>query len=472
MKQLKLIVIGLLIVVLSGCIGEKEAHQTTSVTPEITIPAKEVASKQAMNQIYTTEKKMALTFNGMADKETMIDLLNELDRFGIKATFFLPGMRVAEEPELASEILDRGHMIQNNTLNHVLPDKLDYESAYVELYLANKVFQEHLDIVPEYVRSRSGDSSLSLEEASAQLGMRVVSNTINPRDSQMQSAEEIATYIKRFSTRGAIIQLNTYTNPEVIRAIELIYEDAVASGYTLTTLEEVKLGNYLVEDTINTNNLVVNRAYEDTEPVIIEKFSTTKKEIALTFDDWASDETISAVLDILNDYQIQSTFFLIGNGVEKNPQLARLIVEQGHEVASHSYNHKVVVSMNPEELQEDLVKNDEILSYALQEKPLNMFRPAQGIMDDETANVITATGVEYIVLYDVASLDWNLSLTEEEVFNRVIEKTGPGSIINMHILDESHTVQLLPKIIEHLQQQGYVFRKISEMISDYRVGGS
>lgn len=449
---------------LSGCNLQKEPATIKPIASKIEIPKSEKVSKGAINQVATTQKKMALTFNGLADKQTMDKLLKELNRFDIKATFFLQGIRVAEDPDLAKEIIKQGHTIQNNTLNHVLPDRLEYEEAYIELVLANRVFKEHLNIEPKYARTRSGDSSDSFQEAATQLNMEVVTYTINPKDTQMQSAEEIADYIRRFANRGAIIELNTYINPEVIRAISLIYQYASADGYTLTTFEEVHQTNYLVDELIDTNNLAVNTEYENSKPAIIEKFSTTEKEIALTFDDWASDETISAVLDILDDYNVKSTFFLIGKGVETNPQLARLILERGHEVASHSYNHKVITTMDPGALQEDLVKNDQILTHALQEKPLNYFRPAQGVLDEVTAKAIGATGVDYIMLYDVASLDWDLSLSEDEVYNRVVSQVGPGSIVDMHILDESHTVSVLPRIIEHLQQNGYKFKKISEMI--------
>ncbi|MFD6903529.1 polysaccharide deacetylase family protein, partial [Streptomyces diastaticus] len=357
---------------------EKEPKLIKPITSKVEAPKSERVPKGVINHVATTQKIMALTFNGLADEQTMDKLLNELNRFDIKATFFLPGIRVAEDPDLAKEIIKQGHTIQNNTLNHVLPDKLKYEEAYIELALANRVFKEHLNIEPKYARTRSGDSSDSFQEAAAQLNMEVVTYTINPKDTQMQSAEEIADYIRRFANRGAIIELNTYINPEVIRAIPLIYQYASADGYTLTTLEEVHQTNYLVDELVDTNNLAVNTDYKNSRPAIIEKFSTLEKEIALTFDDWASDETITAVLDILDNYNVKSTFFLIGKGVETNPQLARLIIERGHEVASHSYNHKVITTMNPRALQEDLVKNDQILTHALQIKPLNYFRPAQG----------------------------------------------------------------------------------------------
>lgn len=472
MKPIKLLLIGFLTVIFSGCIADKETDKLPAVVPKIDIPQPEGIAKKALSQIMTTENKVALTFNGLADEETMYQLLDELDRFAIKATFFLPGMRVAEEPELVKEILARGHTIQNNTLNHVIPDQLDYEEAYVEIFLANQVFQDKLNITPTYVRSRSGDSSPVFEQAATQLNMQVVSYSINPKDTQMQSAEEIAEYIGRFFVRGAIIELNTYINPNVIQAIELIYRNAAKAGYQLTTLEDVHASQYLKEDEPETNQLAVNHHVKDAQPKIIKKFITNQKDIALTFDDWATDRTLTTILDILDEYDVRSTFFLIGTGVERNPQLARYILERGHEVANHSYQHRVVTTMDLMELQEDIVKNDQILSFALQEKPKNYYRPAQGIVDKHTAQAIAATGIDYIVLYDVASFDWNLELSEDEVYQRIIDRVQPGSIIDMHILDDSHTIAVLPRIIKQLKQEGYIFKTISDLIAthDYEEG--
>ncbi len=186
----------------------------------------------------------------------------------------------------------------------------------------------------------------------------------------------------------------------------------------------------------------------------------------MTFDDWASEERIKEVLDVLAKYNIKSTFFLIGKGVERNPQLARLILEQGHEVASHSYNHLDVTTMTPEDLQQDVMKAHRALTHALQQSPLLYFRPTQGVIDDESAKIIAATGVKAIAMYDIASFDWNLDYTAQDIYNRVLSKAAPGKVVVMHILDDTKTVEALPLIIEQLQSEGYSFAKMSTWIEE------
>lgn len=299
MKKIIYVFLIIFTLLLSSCNQKTdELKPIENLEPTIKIAKLSTDVKKPINIVSTTEKLIALTFNGLADEETTNKILNQLDSLNIKATFFLQGIRVAEEPELAREILKRGHTIQNNTLNHILPNEITYDDAYLEIALANKVFKDTLKIEPKYVRTKSGDTSDNFQSAASQLKVDVITNTINPQDRKMQSAEEIANYVNKFATRGAIIQLNTYINPAIIDAIPIIYKNLKSRGYKLTTLETVIDSSY-VTGNYNTNDLKLNTDYKNITPNIIEKFPTNKKQIALTFDDWASDHTVSQILKIL-----------------------------------------------------------------------------------------------------------------------------------------------------------------------------
>src|SRR5699024_9569926 len=131
--------------------------------------------------------------------------------------------------------------------------------------------------------------------------------------------------------------------------------------------------------------------------------------------------------------------------------------------------HEVVTKMNSSRLIGDVIENDHVLAHALQAKPLNYFRPATGQIDDKSAQLITNTGVDYIVLYDVSSQDWDLSITAKEVYDNVMDLTAPGCIILIHVLDESHTLTILPSIIETLHNKGYSLKRVSEMLEEYEI---
>ncbi|EMR06953.1 Bifunctional xylanase/deacetylase precursor [Bhargavaea cecembensis DSE10] len=462
-------VIGLLAVLLfAGCRAqpeEVEKPEGEKLPPAVVVPEPNAQTKPPLRLILTTEKSMALTFNGLADRETTERLLDALDLEGVKATFFIPAMRVAEEPDLAKEILERGHEVENGTLNNVLPEGLDYEEAYREVELANQIFNDRLGVTPKYARTRNGDTSEAFEQAAAEAGLELVMNTISPKDSEMKTAQDITGYIDRFMVRGAIIQLNAATNPAVVDAVPMIARMAGEEGYGLTTLGELAETSY-GGAYYKSNGLTVNKNFEEAKPRVVRNFPVKEKVVALTFDDWAGDRTISRVLEILEEYDIKSTFFLIGRGVETNPQLARLILEEGHEIASHTYSHQLVTEMTLQDLQKDLIRADEVIAEAIRETPSNYMRPAQGKLDQDAAKKITAAGVDYILLYDVSSFDWNMNLEEQEVYHRVVDNVKPGSIITMHIQDESHTISVLPKILDELKERGYEFKTIGELLSE------
>lgn len=463
------------ILFLIGCQSKNGEGAVQAVEPSIEVEASDGTLSDVIRVSNTLEPKIGLTFNGLADEDTMMKILDELDKHKIKATFFLEGMRVAQEPELAQEIIARGHEVQNGTLTFQDMSTLDYEQTYKEIFLANEIFDKHLHYTPQYVRSRSGDATENMRLAAATLGLKaVIEYSINPQDRKMQSAEDLVAYIERFWSSGAVIHLNTYINPAVIEAIPLLAEKANERGYTLTTLSEVLKDQYTLhelEEIEGYDAIQMNANYEDVEPYIYYRKNTTKKEVALTFDDWASEERTKEILDILRKYDIKSTFFLIGSGVEKDPHLAKLILDEGHEVASHSYYHRNITEMTPEELQEDIVKTHRALTYALQQSPLLYFRPAQGVIDEKSAKVVTATGMKAIALYDIASFDWKTDYTVQDIYNRIMERVAPGKIIVMHVLDGTETVNALPLVIEQLQQQGYTFEKLSTWIEQYAEEG-
>ncbi|KYG88885.1 polysaccharide deacetylase family protein [Metasolibacillus sp. FSL H7-0170] len=453
---------------LSGCQSDTKKSAIEVVEPSIDVVQSDGTLSEVIRDSNILQPKMALTFNGLADEETMLHLLEQLDALSIHATFFIEGMRVAQEPDLVKRIVAQGHEVQSGTLSFEDMTTLNYEQTYKDLLLTNQIFEQHLGFTPQFVRSRSGDATENMQSAAAMLDMTaVIESSINPQDRNMQSAEEIVAYIERFINSGAIIHLNTYINPAIIDAIPLLAQSLEQKGYTLTTLTDVINNKYTVkqlEEIDGYDKIQFNLDYENVEPFIYYRKNTAKKEIALTFDDWASEEQTKKILDVLRQYDIKSTFFLIGSGVEKNPHIARLIMDEGHEIASHSYNHLDVTQMTPEELQEDLIKAHRALTYALQEAPLLYFRPAQGVMDERTAKIIAATGMEVTALYDIASFDWNIDYSAQDIYKRIMERVGPGKIIVMHVLDDTQTVEALPLVIEQLQQQGYTFEKLSTWI--------
>lgn len=468
-RQAGLIILSLL-VLLTGCSTAKKDTITNdpNVNPDPVVQRYEGEKSQEIPYVYTGRRELSLTFNGMGDRETMDRLLDELDKYKIKATFFLPGMRVAEEPDIAQAIVDRGHEIENNLLNQLDITDMNYNDIYQEVKLANEVIKEHTGAEPVYVRTKSGDISDDLALAAAHLGMKaVVSYSINPKDRDMKSAEEIGEYVERYIHRGGIITLNTDINPEIVESIKYIAAAAEDIGYKLIPLRELAENGGVrkpLEEIPGYDAAKINPDYENAEYELIYKVKTDKKQVALTLDDWATDKTVTQFLDILAEKKVHATFFLRARGVVDNPNLARAIIEEGHDVANHTYTHPVVTSLTAEELQEEIVKGHEVLTEAIQQQPLMLFRPPTGAIDAQSAQVIAATGYEHIAMYDVTAMDWDVSHSADDIVNMVMDQTENGSIILLHILDGIHSVEALPRIIDQLRAKGYTFVSLVDLM--------
>lgn len=468
--SIKMIVLVLIILVaLTGCnLKSNKKDENVVVNKKETVERFQGKENEVFSYVYTTKKEVALTFDGLGDEDTMNKLLSELKKHQIKATFFLPGIRVAEEPKLVKKILEDGHEIENNTLDRKDLTKLSYEEIYKEINKTNEIIKRETGITSKYVRPRGGVYNKDVQLVSAQTGLKaVITYNIYPKDSDMKSAKEIGEYIKKYISRGGIISLNSDVNPEVINAIPFIAEAANEIGYKYVTLEELFKGSYekkplnMIEGydsaKINMNYKSINK--KD----IIYSVNTAKKQVALTFDDWGTDYTITKILDILKEKDVKSTFFLKGIGVENNPNLAKAILEDGHEIGNHTYSHPVITKIPESQLQEEIIKCHMTLTEAIQQQPKLYFRPPTGEINNKAASAIVATGYRPI-LYDVSAHDWDSKNSAEDITNFINKNTKKGSIILLHLQEGTNTIEALPKVIDGIRSRGYSIVDLSELL--------
>lgn len=457
------------LLLLAGCVrdGRTISDQDNDAKPTQTAFGNKGAMSKAISSVYTTKRELALTFNGMADSETTRQLLDELDRHHLKATFFLPGMRVAEEPELAKEIAVRGHEIENNTLNRLDLSRHPYEQVCSEIALGADVIQKKTGIATRYVRTKAGDYSDELRRAAAQSGEEaVIGSSLFLHNWQGETEEQKLHYLRKYINRGGIITLDVEENKQLADNIALLAKLARDVGYQFVPLhtliqngkERKPLQQIAGYDAAAINPNAAHAAYR-----FFTRKETDKKEMALSFDDWGTDYTITKILDTLDKYDVKATFFLRADGVEKNPNLARAIAEAGHDVANHTYSHPVVTKITPQQLQAEIVKAHRIITEAIQEQPVMYFRPPTGVYDEPTLKVISATGYHTITDFDVDPSDYQKSRTTDEIVQAVLDQAHNGSVILLHMLDDIHTVEALPIVIEKLKSRGYRLVKMTEM---------
>ena len=196
----------------------------------------------------------------------------------------------------------------------------------------------------------------------------------------------------------------------------------------------------------------------------IYKVSKEEKELALTFDiNWAENDELYNILDVLDKYNVKATFFIMGGWVnyrEENKEKLKKINERGHEIGNHSYIHPMFTKINEERMKSELEKTNKIIKDTIG-VDVNLFRFPSGDYNKKSIEFVKSNGYE-IIQWNIDSIDWK-QLGEEKEYNNVMKKIEPGSIILFHN-NAKYTPKNLDKIIKELQEEGYSFIPVGKMI--------
>lgn len=189
----------------------------------------------------------------------------------------------------------------------------------------------------------------------------------------------------------------------------------------------------------------------------------SRKLVALTFDDGPAEKYTDAYLDILDKYGIHATFFNLGQNVEEYPDLAKKICDRGSEVMSHTYQHQQLSLLDSEALQKEFSSTFSTIESTTGVKTTG-FRPPYGDFTEKAW--LNSGGLASVsVLWNQDSLDWKRPGVDAIVENSTKNVTS-GSIILMHDGggNRDQDVEALPQIIEKLQNEGYEFVTVSELM--------
>lgn len=219
---------------------------------------------------------------------------------------------------------------------------------------------------------------------------------------------------------------------------------------------------------IGTKAMIVSNTV-DNKPIF--KVNTDKKEVAITFDiNWAENDYLYDILDILNKYNVKATFFIMGKWVnypEGNKEKLIKINDMGHEVGNHSYVHPSFSKIDESRMLEELTKTDTIIYETIGVKP-TLFRFPSGDYNDKALKFVLEKGYKCIQ-WDCDSVDWKQS-GEEVEYERIMKKVTSGSIMLFHN-NAKYTPSNLEKIILKLKEDGYEFVTVGQLIdfTDYYI---
>ncbi|MBS4200521.1 polysaccharide deacetylase family protein [Bacillus sp. FJAT-49732] len=176
-----------------------------------------------------------------------------------------------------------------------------------------------------------------------------------------------------------------------------------------------------------------------------------KKRVALTFDDGPHPENTQKIIKLLEKYDAKATFFQIGKLVDTNPAITLEVFAKGHEIASHTWNHPDLITLNEKEVEEEISTTQSVIKTVIGELPTH-FRPPYGNTNESIKEIARGYG-EKEVLWTVDTLDWK-SRDPEAILKIVTEEVRDNSIILMHDI-HSTTVEAVELVLKYLHDEGY-----------------
>ncbi len=181
-----------------------------------------------------------------------------------------------------------------------------------------------------------------------------------------------------------------------------------------------------------------------------------KPMIAFTFDDGPSSVHTPRILDTLKKYEASATFFMLGQNIEKNTDLLKRMVREGHEVANHSFDHTNLAELDVSAIKQQLNSTQDLIfhSSGVESK---LMRPPYGAISETLRNTTPIP----MVLWSIDSLDWKLR-NVEAIKAEVLPYIKDGSVILLHDIYGT-TAQAFEEMMPILKEQGYQFVTVSQL---------
>lgn len=197
-------------------------------------------------------------------------------------------------------------------------------------------------------------------------------------------------------------------------------------------------------------------------PSYVWELPSKEKVIYLTFDDGPTPVITEKVVDILAKHKAKATFFCIGKNIAENPATYQQLLDNGHAIGNHTYNHLKGWKVATTAYLENTLKTEQTIQHInTSTNQQKLFRPPYGSIKPSQGKALQKLGYK-IIMWDVLAIDWDSAVTKEEVLDNVISNTINGSIVVLHdsIKASENMLYALPKVLDYFTKKGFVFKKI------------
>ena len=185
-----------------------------------------------------------------------------------------------------------------------------------------------------------------------------------------------------------------------------------------------------------------------------------EKIMSISFDAAWGNEDTDQLINILDQYDVKATFFVVGDWVDKYPESVKALADAGHEIMNHSNTHPHMTELSEEKMREQINECNNKIEAITGIRPI-LFRAPYGDYNNTVVKTVRDCGC-YCIQWSIDSLDWK-DLSPDDIYAKVMKKVAPGGIALFHNAAKN-TPAALPKILEKLQEDGYKIVPISQLI--------
>ena len=188
-------------------------------------------------------------------------------------------------------------------------------------------------------------------------------------------------------------------------------------------------------------------------PNVTWKVKTSDNVLYLTFDDGPHPTITPLVLNILDEYNAKATFFCVGENVTKYPHIFNQIINKGHAVGNHTYNHVKGWQTTNAAYLENIKKAAEVI-------PSNLFRPPYGRIKPSQIKLLKDS--YRIIMWSILTRDYNKRLNPHNTLNKLIKLIKSGDVIVYHDSEKAQQNMLimLKGVLQHFHQLQYTFKAL------------
>ena len=190
------------------------------------------------------------------------------------------------------------------------------------------------------------------------------------------------------------------------------------------------------------------------------------RNIALTFDDGPDPHATPQILDILRKHDVKATFFVVGRYVAEHPELVRRIVEEGHTLGNHTYNHFDMSYLSPGQIRQELQSTQEAVDEALgYHYPMAVMRPPYGEPYFENPRMLPVFQ-EVVREQELFIVMWTIDQPEMVIRDEVSKGTAENDRVLLLHDTGQQTVDALPEIIDHYRESDVQFADVKELLAN------